>query len=246
LLQALASLPAGAVLLLATKGLEPVTLLTMDEVLKACLPEGFHSRFAVLSGPSFSEELAHRLPAAVTVASSEHEVAQLCQRSLQSDSFKLFTSTDVVGVQIGGALKNVIAVAAGIGEGLELGENARAALVTRGLAEITRLAVKRGANPLTLAGLSGIGDLLLTCTSRLSRNLRVGIELGRGRPLAEALASVRTVAEGITTALSVPALVQRFHVELPICQHVHAVAHAGQDPRAAAAELMGRQATREV
>src|ERR687892_123541 len=225
-----------------TKGIENQTLKTMSEVLEDCLPESVHPYLAVLSGPSFAKEIVQRMPTVVTVAAHWERVAQQVQRVFQTETFRVYTSKDMVGVQYGGALKNVIAIAAGISDGLGFGHNARAALITRGLAEITRAAVRVGANPLTLSGLSGLGDLVLTCTGELSRNRRVGLELGRGRQLDDILREMgHQVAEGVRTAKSARDLGRQAGVELPICEQVYAITHEGKSAKAAVVELMTRQ-----
>ena len=239
-------LPRSVPVLTVSKGIENETLLTMTEVLEDCLPEEYHPYLAVLSGPSFAKEIVQRMPTVVTVASRWEKVALRCQRILHTESFRAYTSSDVVGVQLGGALKNVIAIAAGIADGLGFGHNARAAIITRGLAEITRIAVRRGANPLTLSGLAGVGDLVLTCTGELSRNRRVGIELGKGRPLSDVLGETKQVAEGVKTAVSARDLSQKMAVELPICEQVYLIVHRGKNPRAAVVELMTRQPKSEL
>ena len=239
-------LPRGVPIITVAKGIENDTLLTMTEVLEDTLPEVYHPYIAVLSGPSFAKELAQRMPTVVTIASHWDRVAQRCQKAFQTETFRSYTSSDVIGVQYGGALKNVIAIAAGISDGIGLGTNARSALITRGLAEIARIAVSRGANPLTLSGLSGMGDLVLTCTGELSRNRSVGIALGRGRPLAEVLGDMHQVAEGVKTAKSARDLSVRTGVELPICNQVYAIAYEGKSPRAAVVELMTRQPKSEL
>jgi glycerol-3-phosphate dehydrogenase (NAD(P)+) len=243
---ALPYLPLHAPVLTVAKGIENETLLTMTEVLEDCLPEEYHPYIAVLSGPSFAKELAQRMPTVVTIASHWDKVAVRCQKALQTETFRSYTSKDVVGVQYGGALKNVIAIAAGMADGMGMGHNARAALITRGIAEISRVAVRKGANPLTLSGLSGMGDLVLTCTGELSRNRRVGMELGRGRPLQEILGDMKQVAEGVKTAKSARDLARQTGVELPICEQVYAIAYEGKPAKAAVVELMTRQPKSEL
>jgi glycerol-3-phosphate dehydrogenase (NAD(P)+) len=233
-------LPEHVPLVTVSKGIENETLLTMTKLLEDCLPEQFHPSIAILSGPSFAKEMAAGMPTVVTVASRFEKVAQKVQSALQTESFRTYTSTDVIGVELGGALKNVIAIAAGISDGLGFGLNARSALITRGLAEISRIAVRMGANPLTLMGLSGLGDLVLTCTGDLSRNRRVGIELGKGRKLEDILAGMNQVAEGVKTAKSARDLSRREGVELPICDQVFAIMYEGKEPRRAVVELMTR------
>jgi glycerol-3-phosphate dehydrogenase (NAD(P)+) len=232
-------------LVTVAKGIENGTLLTMTQLLEDCLPEHFHPSIAILSGPSFAKEMAAGMPTVVTVAAHHEKVAQKVQAALQTESFRTYTSVDVIGVEMGGALKNVIAIAAGISDGLGFGLNARSAVITRGLAEITRIAVAMGANPLTLMGLSGLGDLVLTCTGDLSRNRRVGIELGKGRPLDQILAEMTQVAEGVKTAKSARDLSRKVGVELPICDQVHAIMYEGKGARQALVELMTRAPKRE-
>lgn len=239
-------LPRHVPLITVAKGIENETLLTMTELLEDCLPEEFHPYIAVLSGPSFAKELAKRMPTVVTIASHWDKVAVRCQKALQTETFRSYTSTDVVGVQYGGALKNVIAIAAGMADGLGMGHNARAAIITRGLAEITRLAVRKGANPLTLSGLSGMGDLVLTCTGELSRNRHVGMELGKGRKLPDILAEMKEVAEGVKTAKSARDLELKTGVELPICHQVYLIAYEGKNAKAAVVDLMTRQPKSEL
>ncbi|HVG56984.1 MAG TPA: NAD(P)H-dependent glycerol-3-phosphate dehydrogenase [Hyalangium sp.] len=244
--RALTALPRHVPIVTVAKGIENDTLLTMTELLEDCLPEEFHPYIAVLSGPSFAKELAMRSPTVVTIASHWEKVAARCQKVLQTESFRSYTSNDVVGVQYGGALKNVIAIAAGIADGLGMGHNARAAIITRGLAEITRLAVRKGGNPLTLSGLSGMGDLVLTCTGELSRNRRVGMELGKGRQLADILGEMKQVAEGVKTAKSARDLALKTGVDLPISQQVYAIAYEGKSAKAAVVDLMTRQPKSEL
>jgi glycerol-3-phosphate dehydrogenase (NAD(P)+) len=221
--RALQHLPAGVPIVTGSKGIENETLLTMTEVLESCLPEERHPYVAVLSGPSFAREMALKAPTAVTIAAQWERTAVRAQRFFGTETFRAYTSTDVVGVQLGGALKNVIAIAAGILEGLGLGHNPRAALITRGLAEITRLGVAMGADPLTFAGLAGMGDLIATCISPQSRNRYVGEQLGRGRGLAEILDEMKMVAEGVKTAETAVQLAERHGVEMPICSSIHDV-----------------------
>ncbi|MHB8875357.1 MAG: NAD(P)H-dependent glycerol-3-phosphate dehydrogenase [Myxococcaceae bacterium] len=239
-------LPKQVPIVTVSKGIENGTLLTMTEVLEEALPDEFHPYLAVLSGPSFAKELALRLPTVVTVASHWNKVGLRAQKAFQTEFLRTYTSSDVVGVQLGGALKNVIAIASGIADGLGFGHNARAGIITRGLAEITRIAVRLGANPLTLSGLSGMGDLVLTCTGELSRNRRVGIELGKGRKLSEILGEMKQVAEGVKTAQSARDLSKKVGVELPICDQVYAICYEGKSPKAAVHELMGRSPKSEL
>jgi len=233
----------GTPVVSATKGLEPGSLDLMTEVIADVLPS---CRPAALSGPSFAEEVAHGAPTAVVGAAEDEEVARAVQEMFASPTFRVYASTDVVGVQIGGALKNVIAVAAGMLEGLGLGHNTRAALITRGLAEITRLGEAMGADPRTFAGLAGVGDLVLTTTGSLSRNRQLGEFVGKGGSLADWKANHRTVAEGADTAATAVELGKRHGVELPVCAQVHAILFENKPPMKALGELMGRPQTTEV
>ncbi|MEO7965622.1 MAG: NAD(P)H-dependent glycerol-3-phosphate dehydrogenase [Gemmatimonadaceae bacterium] len=227
-----------AVAVVATKGIEPESLLLMTDVVR----EELNGRAAVaLSGPSFAVEVAQGVPTAVVAASESAEAAGVVQQALSSSRFRVYTNDDVVGVELGGALKNVMAVATGLAEGVGLGLNSRAALITRGLAEMTRLGVSLGARNETFAGLAGMGDLVLTCTGALSRNRAVGLEVGRGRALSEVLAGTESVAEGVTTTSSALALASRQNVEMPIVQAVARILFDGHSPRTAIADLMGRE-----
>jgi glycerol-3-phosphate dehydrogenase (NAD(P)+) len=230
-------LPHGATLVVATKGIERERLALMTDVIAEEFPG--HPVVA-LSGPSFAAEVAARQPSAIVAASNDAAAAACAQQALSSPSFRVYTHDDVVGVELGGALKNVMAVATGISDGLSLGFNARAALITRGLAEIMRLGAKLGARPATFAGLAGIGDLVLTCTGALSRNRTVGLEIGRGATLAEVLAGRETVAEGVVTTESAKALAEREGIEMPIVNAVHRVLFERQPARWALVELMTR------
>jgi len=233
-----------AVIVSATKGLEADTLLRMSEVITQEL--GPERPVVVLSGPSFAREVAHELPTAVLAASSNPEATEFVQREFRGPYFRLYGSSDVVGVEIGGALKNVIAIAAGVVEGLGLGQNALAALITRGLAEVTRLACAAGGRRETLSGLSGLGDLVLTCTGSLSRNRHVGIELARGRELAEILSSMKMVAEGVRTTGVALALGAKYGVELPIATQMAEVLAGRSDVRRAVDALMLRRQRAEA
>jgi glycerol-3-phosphate dehydrogenase (NAD(P)+) len=228
----------GATLVSATKGLEHGTLLRMSEV--GAQEFGPHTSVVVLSGPSFAVEVARQRPTAVLAASSQASATELVQKEFRGPYFRLYGSDDVVGVEIGAALKNIIAIAAGVVEGLGLGHNALAALVTRGLAEVTRLACAMGGRRETLAGLSGLGDLVLTCTGHLSRNRHVGVQLARGRQLSEITASMKMVAEGVTTTAAALALGDRHGVELPIATQMAEVLAGRSDVRTALDALMLR------
>jgi len=225
----------------ATKGIEVETLSSMSQVMREVLPSEHHRRLAVLSGPSFAREVASRRPTAILVAATDPGVAQAVQHAVSGDSLRVYAGTDPLGVELGGAVKNVIAIAAGVVDGLALGLNARAALITRGLAEMTRLGVIMGAEARTFAGLAGMGDLILTCTGDLSRNRRVGLDLARGVKLTDILSASRAIAEGINTCRSTVGLAERHGVEMPICRAVHRVLFEGQDPRDAVVQLMTRE-----
>jgi glycerol-3-phosphate dehydrogenase (NAD(P)+) len=227
-----------AILVVASKGIERETLDVMTGVVSGELPG---RAVVALSGPSFAAEVAARQPTAVVAASEHADAAEQAQQVFSSDGFRVYTSDDVVGVELGGALKNVMAVATGIVEGLGLGFNSRAALITRGLAEMTRLGLALGAQPATFAGLAGLGDLVLTCTGALSRNRAVGVELGEGKSLEDILASRETVAEGVLNTRSAAALAAREGVEMPIVGAVHRILFDGQEPRSAIGQLMTRE-----
>ncbi|HVB36474.1 MAG TPA: NAD(P)H-dependent glycerol-3-phosphate dehydrogenase [Candidatus Acidoferrales bacterium] len=224
----------------ATKGLESKTLLRITEVIEQVLTPKFWPRVAVISGPSFALEVARGDPTAIVAASKDRMLATELQEQLSGPTLRVYTNDDVVGVELGGAIKNVIAIAAGVAEGLGLGHNTIAALITRGLAEMTRLGTAFGARKETLAGLAGMGDLVLTCTGDLSRNRSVGAELGRGKKLEEILASTRMVAEGVGTTAAAHALALQLGIELPITEQMHAVLYEGRAPQDAIRELMER------
>ena len=224
----------------ATKGIENNTLFTMSKVLKEALAFNDGERLAVLSGPSFAIEVGREVPTAVTIASENQELAGEVQHIFSTPYFRVYTNPDVVGVELGGALKNVIAIATGISDGLGFGYNTRAALITRGLAEMSRLALKMGANTLTLAGLAGLGDLVLTCTGELSRNRSVGVKLGEGIGLTQILKDMKMVAEGIKTTKSAYDLSKKMNVEMPITEQVYNILYHDKDPKEAVIELMGR------
>lgn len=230
----------GTILVSATKGLEKSSLMRISQVMDEVVRPRFEPRIAVLSGPTFAREVARGEPALVVVASRTPEVAEQVQQQFSNSRFRLYTNSDPVGVEVGAALKNVIAIAAGVCQGLGLGSNIRAALITRGLAEITRLAVVMGGEARTLAGLAGLGDLVLTCTGDLSRNRKVGIELANSKSIAEILSSMRTVAEGVETCEVAVALGSKLGVDLPIIQQMHAVIHGRKSAPDALRELMER------
>jgi len=231
---------AETIVLCGTKGLEEGTLKTIGEVLVEIFGAGSKKRHAFLSGPTFALEVARGLPAAVTVAAYGAEIAIEVQETLNTQTLRVYTSTDVVGVQMGGVIKNVIAIAAGISDGLGLGQNARAALITRGLAEMTRLAVRMGADPMTLAGLPGLGDLILTCAGDLSRNRHVGVLMAQGKTIQEITAGMKMIAEGVRNTRSVYLLARRLGVEMPIVEQMHQVMYHGKQPSEAVRDLMQR------
>lgn len=229
--------PAGIPLVVATKGIDRERLCLMTDIVEQ---ENPGHPVVAFSGPSFALEVAHQLPTAIVAASLDDNAARLTQSTFSTSSFRVYTQKDVIGVELGGALKNVMAVATGISDGLQLGFNARAALITRGLAEMTRLGTKLGADPATFAGLAGIGDLVLTCTGSLSRNRSVGVEIGRGASLQEVMQGRETVAEGVITTESAAALADKHGVDMPIVQAVRRVLFERQPARWALVELMNR------
>jgi glycerol-3-phosphate dehydrogenase (NAD(P)+) len=224
----------------ATKGLENESLLRMSQVIRQSLEPHFAPRIAVISGPTFAREVAHFEPTALVVASEEAELAQSVQAAFSGPAFRLYTSTDPAGVEAGGSIKNVVAIGAGVLHGMGLGHNAAAALITRGLAEMTRLAIAMGGKPQTLSGLAGLGDLVLTCNGELSRNRQVGIELAHGRKLDEIVNSMKMVAEGIKTTNAAADLARRYSVEMPISEQMFQMLHFGITPREAIRRLMER------
>jgi glycerol-3-phosphate dehydrogenase (NAD(P)+) len=224
----------------ATKGIEIDSLMLVSEIFEDMLPESQHRQLAYLGGPSFAKEVAACLPTAVSVAGHDADVVAVAQEAFTTDRFRVYSTEDVVGVELGGALKNVVAIAAGIADGLGFGHNTRAGLITRGLAEISRLAISRGANPLTLAGLSGMGDLVLTCTGDLSRNRNVGLQIGQGKSLQDILGSMQMVAEGVRTTQSAKELSERDGVDMPITQEVYAMLYEDKPPLKAVVDLMAR------
>jgi len=234
----------------ATKGIENASLQRMTEVIEEVLgegPDGFRPRLGALSGPSFAREVVKGDPTAITIASEDDALARQVQQEFSDPKFRLYRHHDMIGVELGGSLKNVIAIAAGVVDGLGLGYNTVAALVTRGLAEMTRLVVACGGQAETMAGLAGLGDLVLTCTGGLSRNRSVGVELGKGRKLPDVIAGMHgMVAEGVLTTNAAVGLAQRHGIEMPITEQAHALLHRGKPPREAIHELMTRPFTTEV
>lgn len=238
--KALPAISADALIVSASKGIELGTLMTVSQVYEELLPASLFGRFAALSGPSFAREVAQEMPTAVVAAAVDESVARRVQEVFIAPYFRVYTNTDIIGVELGGAIKNVIALAAGISDGLGFGNNARAALITRGLAEMTRLGRAMGARSETFAGLAGMGDLVLTCTGDLSRNRTVGMKLGQGMSLAEILGEMRMVAEGVKTTESARNLARRLGVDMPITEKVYSILYEGKPAREAVVELMTR------
>jgi glycerol-3-phosphate dehydrogenase (NAD(P)+) len=242
-------LQPGALIVSATKGLEESSLQRMTEVIGSVVNQGMESRHSIgaLSGPSFAQEVARGDPTAITIASQDPALLQTVQQEFSDRAFRVYTNNDVIGVELGGALKNIIAIAAGICDGLGFGHNSVAALITRGLAEMTRLVVACGGHSETMAGLAGLGDLVLTCTGGLSRNRSVGVELGQGKKLPEIIAGMHgMVAEGVFTTTAAVGLAHARGVEMPITAQMHAILHDGKSPREAIQELMTRSGKSET
>jgi glycerol-3-phosphate dehydrogenase (NAD(P)+) len=237
--------PSSALLCSASKGIENDSLMLMSDVLLDELGHAVQHRLTYLSGPSFAKEVAARMPTTVVIAGTSERETEAVQHAFATDRFRTYASPDVVGVEIGGALKNVIAIAAGVADGLGYGYNTRAGLITRGLAEIGRLASRKGANPLTLAGLAGMGDLVLTCTGELSRNRTVGFELGKGRKLGDILATLGHVAEGVKTTKSAFDLSNKLSVDMPITAEVFKILYEDKAPQQAVVDLMTRALSKE-
>ena len=229
----------------AAKGVEEGSLKRMSEVVLEVLGPEFRGRIAALSGPSFAREVAAGMPTAVTAAADTPETAEVVQHTFRAPTFRVYTSADLVGVELGGAVKNVIAIAAGISDGLGFGSSSRAALITRGVAEVARLVAKMGGEPQTVSGLSGVGDMVLTCTGDLSRNRTVGLRIGRGERLADILASMKMVAEGVRNSVSVCALARQVGVELPIAEQIRLALHEDMPARQVVGALMSRQVKAE-
>ena len=233
-------------LVVATKGIENETLMTMSQVVESVLPYEWSNNCASISGPSFAREVCYKHPTAVSLGSRNGALATSLQGLFSADYFRVYATQDVIGIELGGALKNVIAIAAGASDGLGFGSNARAALITRALAEITRLGVSMGAQPLTFAGLAGMGDLILTCTGDLSRNRRVGLEIAKGVAVSEIISGMKMVAEGIKTARSAYNLAAKMGVEMPIVAEVYHIIYNGKEPREAVKYLMARELKNEL
>lgn len=236
----------NTILVSAAKGIENETLMAMSEVLSEILPPARCKCLAFLSGPTFAREVAAEIPTALTVASKNEEIARKVQETFSNPYFRVYRSHDIIGVELGGALKNVIALAAGVSDGLGFGYNARAALITRGLVEMTRIGLAKGAEERTFMGLSGMGDLVLTCTGDLSRNRSVGLEIGRGRKLDDILSGMKMVAEGVKTTLSSYQLGQRLGVDTPIIEQMYLILFENKEPRDAVSDLMQRSLKAEL
>ena len=239
-------LSAGTIITSASKGIEQKTHLTMSGVIKENLPEVAAERMAVMSGPSFAREVAQRMPTSVTVACRDPEISARVQHVFATPYFRVYTSDDLVGVELGGSVKNVIAIASGILDGLGMGLNTRAALITRGMTEVRRLGLHLGANPRTFTGLAGFGDLVLTCTGNLSRNYTVGIKLGKGKKLKQILDEMHMVAEGVKTAKSVYNFSRKLGVEMPICHEIYRILYEDLSPKEAVYRLMTRTLKQEL
>lgn len=244
--QAAPYIGADTLIVSASKGIENDTLQPMAEVISSVLGAERGKSLVFLSGPSFAREVAASMPTAVVAASTDSQAAAVTQEVFSTPYFRVYTNDDVIGVELGGALKNVIALAAGVSDGLGFGYNTRAALITRGLSEMTRMGVAMGANPMTFAGLAGMGDLVLTCTGDLSRNRTVGMELGRGKTLDAILGSMNMVAEGVQTTLSAFQLAQKIGVDVPITEQMYKILYQNKDPRQAVTHLMHRELKAEA
>ena len=233
-------LEKNAIIISASKGIELDTLMPLSEVFKDVLPAEFHSRLCFLSGPSFAKEVAKKMPTAIALASYDLPTGKRAQEVLSTDYFRVYTNPDVIGVELAGALKNVVAIAAGTLEGMGFGYNTIAALLTRGLAEITRLGIAMGGRPATFSGLAGMGDLILTCTGGLSRNRTLGVRLGSGETLEDIMQGAKTVAEGVKTAKAAHDLAKKYKVDMPIVEEVYQLLYEGKSPKQALRELMTR------
>lgn len=235
-----------ALIVSASKGIENDSLMLMSQVLEELLPKSQHHRIGFISGPSFAKEVSAHMPTAVVAAAQDKQVAETIQQIFSTQKFRVYTHNDIIGVELGGAMKNVIALAAGVADGLGFGHNSRAGLITRGLAEMTRMGVKLGGSAETFAGLAGMGDLVLTCTGDLSRNRSVGIELGKGRKLKEILDGMQMVAEGIKTTLSAYQLAEKLEVDVPIIEQMYLILYQDKDPKQAVSDLMMRDLKSEL
>lgn len=244
--QAVPYISKGAVIVSLSKGIEEGSLMLMSDLLKEVMPGALHDSLCYLSGPSFAKEVALMMPTAVVVASKNKGAAIKVRNLFTTGYFRVYTHDDVAGVELGGAVKNVIAIATGISDGLGFGYNTRAALITRGLAEISRLGIRMGANPLTFSGLAGLGDLVLTCTGEMSRNRTVGYKIGKGMTLDEATNGMRMVAEGIATSRAVHHLSKKIGIDMPIVEHVHNILYEGLSAKDAVISLMHRDPKNEL
>lgn len=244
--QALPHIDQEAIVVSASKGIENDSLMLLSQVFEELLPQKMHRNLGFLSGPSFAREVSMGMPTAVVAAAQEITIAEQIQDIFSTPKFRVYTHNDVIGVELGGAMKNVIALAAGVSDGLGFGYNTRAALITRGLTEMTRLGLKLGGSADTFAGLAGMGDLVLTCTGDLSRNRSVGIELGQGRKINEILSGMQMVAEGVKTTLSAYQLAQKLDVDVPIIEQIYLILYQDKDPRQAVTDLMMRDLKAEA
>jgi glycerol-3-phosphate dehydrogenase (NAD(P)+) len=235
----------NAVIICASKGIELDTLMLLSDVLKDVLPEAVHDRLCFLSGPSFAKEVAQKMPTAITLAAYDPEIGEKAQDVLSNTYFRVYTNPDVIGVELAGSLKNVVAIAAGVLQGMGYGYNSMAALLTRGLVEMARLGSSMGANPLTFSGLAGMGDLVLTCTGGLSRNRSLGVRLGKGEQLNDIIKGMKTVAEGVKTAKASRDLAKKYNINMPIVEEVYQILYEQKDPNKAANDLMNRELTGE-
>ena len=235
----------NAVIICASKGIELDTLMLLSDVLKDVLPEAVHDRLCFLSGPSFAKEVAQKMPTAITLAAYDPEIGEKAQNVLSNTYFRVYTNPDVIGVELAGSLKNVVAIAAGVLQGMGYGYNSMAALLTRGLVEMARLGSSMGANPLTFSGLAGMGDLVLTCTGGLSRNRSLGVRLGKGEQLNDIIKGMKTVAEGVKTAKASRDLAKKYNINMPIVEEVYQILYEQKDPNKAANDLMNRELTGE-
>lgn len=234
-------LPKDAIIVSASKGIEIETLMPLSEIFRDVLPKEFHNRLCFLSGPSFAKEVAQKMPTAITLASYGAAIGKKAQEILSNAYFRVYTNQDVIGVELAGSLKNVVAIAAGALEGMGSGYNTMAALLTRGLAEMARLGVAMGGNVTTFSGLAGMGDLVLTCTGGLSRNRALGIRLGKGEKLDDIMKGAKTVAEGVKTAKAARELAKKYHIDMPIVDEVYQILYEGKDPQRALQDLMTRE-----
>jgi len=244
--QSLPYISDKSIIVSASKGIETDTLMPMSSVLKEVIPRKLHKNLVYLSGPSFAREVIKKTPTAISVASENRNACEAVQRVFATPYFRVYTSSDVIGVELGGALKNVIAIAAGTSDGLGFGHNTRSALITRGLAEMTRLGVKMGANPMTFSGLSGLGDLVLTCTGDLSRNRSIGLQLGKGKILRKILSEMKMVAEGVKTTKAAYNLAKNLGVEMPITEQIYFLLYKEKPAKEVVTELMTRDLKHEL